>query len=158
MKNIVIKVLNHLGYKYQIIVDKPQQTIIRLGMQLDNGRADIYIDIRPEQEQVLISAVSPVIVPAHKRNAIAEFITRANFGLIIGSFEMDYNDGELKYKCNFLYDEDDCMSEKVFARNLLISFHTLDKYLPGIMTVLYANVMPHSAIAQIENAPDHNQN
>ena len=29
---------------------------------------------------------------------MAEFLTRANFGLKIGKFELDYNDGEVRYQ------------------------------------------------------------
>ena len=37
-------------------------------------------------------------VPEEKRSAVAEFITRANYGLPGGNFEMDWRDGELRYK------------------------------------------------------------
>ncbi len=30
--------------------------------------------------------------------AVAEFITRANFGIVIGNFEIDFSDGEIRYK------------------------------------------------------------
>ena len=31
--------------------------------------------------------------------SMAEFLTRANYGLLNGNFEMDMGDGELRYKC-----------------------------------------------------------
>lgn len=37
-------------------------------------------------------------VPEDRRLALAEFLTRANYGLFIGNFEMDWQDGEVRYK------------------------------------------------------------
>ncbi|WP_049790798.1 hypothetical protein [Trichormus azollae] len=34
----------------------------------------------------------------NKKQVIAECITRANYGMIIGNFELDFNDGEIRYK------------------------------------------------------------
>lgn len=30
--------------------------------------------------------------------AVAEFIARGNFGIVIGNFEIDFSDGEIPYK------------------------------------------------------------
>jgi len=38
------------------------------------------------------------VVISSKRGAVAEFINRANYGIIIGNFEMDFADGEIRYK------------------------------------------------------------
>ena len=32
-----------------------------------------------------------------KRQDIAEYLTRANYGMVMGNFEMDYSDGEIRY-------------------------------------------------------------
>ncbi len=40
----------------------------------------------------------PVKAPEEKRLAIAEFVARANDGLRIGNFELDFGDGEVRYK------------------------------------------------------------
>jgi len=151
MVNTVYNALESLKFNFQTIVEKPNQKVFRLGMQLENGRTDCFIDIRIPDKQVLISSVCPVSIPENKRKQISEFITRANTNLILGAFEMDFNDGQLKYKNNFIYDDTFPHSEDVFIRNLLITYRMLDKYIPGIMSVLYANLEPRAAIAQIEN-------
>ncbi|MEO3704272.1 hypothetical protein [Trichormus azollae] len=33
-----------------------------------------------------------------QRMAVAEFIARGNFGIVIGNFEIDFSDGEIPYK------------------------------------------------------------
>ena len=47
---------------------------------------------------VICYHTAPIKVPVEQRAAVSEFITRANYGLNNGNFEMDFNDGELRYK------------------------------------------------------------
>lgn len=46
--------------------------------------------------------ILPVKVPEKFRPQICEYITRANYGLTVGNFEMDLHDGELRYKMTLL--------------------------------------------------------
>lgn len=151
MVNTVCNALQHLNFRYNQIVDKPAQAVFRLGIAIDNGRVDCFIDVRILNKQVLVTSNCPVIVPENKRKLISEFITRANSGLILGNFDLDFEDGELKYKSNYVYHDSYPQSEEIFIRNLVITFDMMDRYLPGIMAVLYANVEPKTAIAQIED-------
>ena len=151
MRNTVENALQSNGLKYQVLHENTNQKVIKLGIGLENGRCDCFIDVRPEQNQVLIFTVSPTLVPQNHRLRIAEFTSRANYGLIIGNFEMDFEDGELRYKASYYYDDTFPNSEEVFLRNLYATFHMMDRYLPGIMSVIYANVTPQTGINQIEN-------
>ena len=49
-------------------------------------------------ETVTCYHTAPIKVPVEQRAAVCEFITRANDNLINGNFEMDFNDGQLRYK------------------------------------------------------------
>ena len=49
-------------------------------------------------ETVTCYHTAPIKAPLEQRAAISEFITRANYGLTNGNFEMDFSDGELRYK------------------------------------------------------------
>ena len=44
-------------------------------------------------------AVCPMKADEETRAATVEYITRANYGLRNGNFEVDMNDGEIRYKC-----------------------------------------------------------
>lgn len=43
-------------------------------------------------------AYSPVFVKPDKRAAVAEYLTRANWGLYFGTFEMDWSDGQVCFR------------------------------------------------------------
>ena len=80
---------------------------------------------------------------------MAEFITRANYGMIVGSFEMDYGDGEVRYKTSIDV-EGDRLSLGLVRQLVYINVLMMDRYLPGIMKVAYGDVDPAAAIDSIE--------
>lgn len=59
---------------------------------------DLKFCIIVGDETVTCYYATPIKVPAERRAVVNEFITRANYGLTNGNFEMDLNDGELRYK------------------------------------------------------------
>ena len=84
---------------------------------------------------------------------MAEFLTRANSGMIIGNFELDFADGEIRYKTSIDV-EGDSLSSSLIKRLVYANVTMMDEYLPGIMSVIYGDVEPKDAIAQIESQPE----
>jgi hypothetical protein len=80
---------------------------------------------------------------------MAEFITRANYGMRIGNFEMDFSDGELRYKSSIDV-EDDRLSSPLVKHMIYPNVLMMDKYLPGIMAIIYAGKSPQQAVEEIE--------
>lgn len=143
-------VLNERKWNFQKF-DEENRTIFRLGIALENGKADLVIDAREKDKRVIIYVAGPVNAPENRRVILAEFLARANYGLIIGNFEMDFNDGEVRYKSSYIYDDVFPTSGDVFEKTMFAAINTFDRYLPGIMVLLFGNVTPADAIAQIEN-------
>ena len=151
MKNTIKEALENIDFSYQITRDDPHQTVLKMGVSMECGRADSYVDIRPEQKQVIIYTIFPTTIPEPKRKLVSDFITRANFGLIIGNFELDMQDGQIRYKSAYFYDDTFPNSGDLFIGNLFATFNMMEKYLPGIMSIVYANARPEDVINQIEN-------
>ncbi|MCP2729201.1 YbjN domain-containing protein [Symplocastrum sp. BBK-W-15] len=91
----------------------------------------------------------PISAPESKRLAIAEFITRANYGMMIGNFELDFSDGEIRYKTGIDV-EGDKLTSALINHLVYANLTMMDEYLPGIRAVIENNVFPQDAIAQIE--------
>ena len=129
----------------------PERPILRLPFQGKGGRWNCYAQIRVTRdvEQVLFYSVLPLNVPADKLPAIAEFITRANYGMALGNFELDFNDGEVRYKTSIDVTETEITSSllrPLIYTNVLM----MDKYMSGLMAVVYADMSPAEAVKQIE--------
>jgi hypothetical protein len=134
------------GWPFTQLEGKP---VLRMGFKGDNGQWTCFAQAREEQRQCVFYSVCPTNVPEHKRMAMAEFLTRANYGLIIGNFEMDFDDGEVRYKTS-LDVEGDHLSPALVKSLVYANVVTMDRYLPGIMRVTYSDLPPAAIIAEIE--------
>lgn len=129
------------------------QTAIRTGFSGDNGQWMCYAHAREETDQFVFYSVLPVNAPPNKRAAAAEFITRANYGMIIGNFEMNYDDGEIRYKTSVDIEGAE-LSFALVKQAVYANVATVDRYLPGLMAVIYGNADPETAIIRVENSDD----
>ncbi|AMW31388.1 YbjN domain-containing protein [Arthrospira platensis] len=114
----------------------------------DNGRWSCSAQARDEEQQFLFYSICPLTIPAPKRSAIAELLTKANSGLILGNFELDYSDGEVCYKTSIDV-EGDRLTPALVESLVYTNVTMMDQYLPGIIAVLNGT-SPDNAIAQVE--------
>lgn len=131
----------------------PQQLddkhIYRMSFAGTNGTTTCYAQIRVDLSQFLFYVLAPIKAPEDQRSAVAEYITRANYGLRIGNFELDFSDGEVRYKSSLDF-ENATLSPALIRNAIYPAIHTLDQYLPGLMAVIYGNKPPAEAVAEIE--------
>ena len=128
-----------------------EKTWLRTGFKGKNGRWVCFGHYLPTPDIFLFYSTCPANVPEDRRYAAAEFITRANYGMYIGNFEMDFDDGEIRYKSS-LDLEGVQESLAVLLKNILYpNVNTLDRYLPGIMSVAFSNTSPTDALASVED-------
>jgi hypothetical protein len=91
----------------------------------------------------------PVLVKEKFRMAAMEFITRANYGLVIGNFEMDVKDGEIRYHVSHLM-ENGQLTDETIRRLFGTAMGTSERYFPALMKVLFAGEIPQEAIDLVE--------
>jgi hypothetical protein len=123
------------------------------GMLVNGKNGDIrcYAHIRMDLEQFIFYAVSPIKAGDEVRRDVAEFITRANFGLRIGNFELDYMDGSVRYKSSLDF-EGEILTAGLIRNAIYSAVRTMDDYLGGLMRVIFAGLTPLEAIQEVEGA------
>lgn len=125
------------------------RAVYKTGYEGKNGQFTCYAQERTEEDQFVFYSIFPVRTPEDKQQAVAEFICRANYGMIIGNFEHDYGDGEIRYKTSV--DVEGVEVVDALIRHLIYAnVLTMDKYFPGLMRVLYAGIAPVDAIDEVE--------
>jgi hypothetical protein len=99
------------------------------------GTWKFYAHAVEEQGLILLYSICPLQVPEERRSEVAQFLTRANYGLAAGNFELDFDDGEVRYKTvlQLRGDEVDSSTLKGLVRANGIAMET---YLPGIGAVI----------------------
>ena len=135
------------GWYPQPLENKMVQRVYFAG---DNGELRCYAQIRSDLEQFLFYVIAPVKAPDAVKAHVAEYITRANYGLRIGNFEMDYGDGEIRYKSSLDF-EGETLTPQLIKNIMYPAVHTMDFYLPGLLNVMYGSKTPTEAIHDIES-------
>ena len=125
------------------------KTVYRMGFTGRNTSYTCFARVREEYDQVLFYVMLPNRIEEAMRPQIAEFITRANYGLRIGNFEMDYSDGEVRYKTSLDY-EGETLTHGYLKNMIYPAIRTMDQYYPGIMAVLYGGKSVVDAIEAVE--------
>lgn len=114
-----------------------------------NGTFRCFAIANEEGERFTFYSFCPIKVPEQKRGFVADYVTRANYGLPIGNLEMDFDDGEIRTKTTVMVggtEIDYFLIKHVVYMNLVI----MNKYFPGISAIVYGNVSPVEAIRQVE--------
>ncbi|MDP8225211.1 MAG: YbjN domain-containing protein [Candidatus Lernaella stagnicola] len=134
-------------WKFTVMDDN---SLIRMGFQGDNGSWTCLIRCKEKEGFVLIYSILPNNIPEPNRQAIAEYLTRANYGMRVGNFEMDFEDGEVRCKTGISINAAE-ITQEIIKDLLYINLVTTDKYLPGINKVVYGDANPAETIQQIES-------
>ena len=123
--------------------------IIRTGIRLNSKvkSADIYINVL--KESFVVISVPALQADKDCMDEMAEFITRANYGLNHGNFEMDYRDGEIRYKTS-LFSDDEIPTHEQIEAMIYINVTTLDNYGNGLAMIAFGMGTPEDAIRMCE--------
>lgn len=119
----------------------------------ENGRWRCYAHARDGQHQFVFYSALSTYVPQNRRVAMSDFITRANYGMIVGNFEMDMDDGEVRFK-TIIDTADAPLTVQQIKLHVYVNVITMDRYLPGVMKVGFGDAEPKEAVVAIESSPD----
>lgn len=124
--------------------------IIQTGFSGENANLNSSIIIDEDDDLIQCITKYQTKVPEPFRGMIAEFICRANYGMKIGKFEMDFSDGEVRFHTSSAF-LTGVLPDEVIRRVFGTNFIMADKYYPAFMKVLYGGYTPQDAIEEVEN-------
>lgn len=150
MSQIFEAVINFFKENNWLFFQMEQEPALQMSFQGENGQWMCFVKVREEQEQLIFYSISPVKVPENKRLVMAEFLSRANFGLSIGNFELNFADGQIRYKTSIAA-KGNGVNSALIGQLIFANLLTMDEYLPGIMSIIYTELSAVEAIAQIES-------
>ncbi|MCE5387245.1 MAG: YbjN domain-containing protein [Acidithiobacillus sp.] len=141
-----------LGWNARILQDYP---VLTCAVAVPNGSLDVFCHVHAELQRILFY-VRPqnLEIPSERMPQVAEFLTRANYGLPIGNFEMDWEDGEINCKSSVQLPLQ-CLDTATLQPYLLAAVETVNHYLPGLRAVLAGEKTPATAIKTLEQPQAH---
>ena len=142
----VVDFLTEDDWKFVVV---REETAAVLNYRGHEGSWQCFVNVDEDRQWFSFFSILPASVPEDKRVDVAEFITRANYGLVIGNFEMDFDDGEVRCKVSVDVEGGE-LTSKMIENVLGANLTTMDRYFRGFMAVIYGDVEPSEAIADIE--------
>ncbi len=110
--------------------------VLNLTVKIPNGKLDIFIHAHEDTQRLLTYARPQGLVIRHPDIPnIADFINRANYGLPLGNFELDMNDGEINFK-NSIDVAGGVLTNQMVETLVKFSIECVNHYLPGLKAVL----------------------
>jgi hypothetical protein len=88
---------------------------------------------------VILYAQYTFHVPRHRMSAVMYFLTQCNYGLILGNFEMDVDDGEVRYKVTAHHDDTTAtpsITSFQFTHMFQTALATVERFHVGLETVI----------------------
>lgn len=104
----------------------------------------------PAEPKIVVCCTrAPLVVPEAARRKTMEFITRANFGLLLGSFEMNLEQGALFFRASCQVD-DGTLTTQMVTTLASVGVWAFDRYYPHLMEVVYGKRSAADAIQRAE--------
>jgi hypothetical protein len=128
----------------------PAEPLLRSEYQGEHGRWTLFVKSLDERNQLVVYSILPVQVPADRLPLANEFLSRANFGLTIGSFEIDPDDREVRYKTSIDV-TGGVLTPSMVGQLVQSNVTTTDAYLGVFIEVLYGDLSIDTALAEVEN-------
>jgi hypothetical protein len=114
-----------------------------------HGRWDVAVVADDSTARLVVYSLLPNPAPPPRRPEVAEFLTRANHRLVLGNFELDLGDGEIRFKTSI-----DVAGDRIstaLVRNLVhANVATTDAYLAGLRAVAVGEASAEQAALDAE--------
>jgi hypothetical protein len=110
----------------------------------DNVVWSCFAYTRENQKQFVFYSIRFDDVPISSINAVNEFITRVNYGLAIGNFELNLDKGTVRFKTSFDFDKTE-PTEDLIAPIIYSNITIMGNFLPALDEVAEGKISAQEA-------------
>lgn len=141
--------LDELEFNYSYDSDENK---FYYSVSIDSNLRNSDVVITVKSDGFTVYAYSPIGPDPKKQEqlqAVAEYLSRANYGMYVGNFEMDFNDGEVRYKASMRCFDNIPSADEV---SVLVDIPVLmmERYGNGLASVAMMGADPAEMIDEAE--------
>ena len=128
--------------------------LFHFGLNLDGRIKEISYFIDVLEDEILFYGILPVTGDPAKKGMmadLAEFTSRANFGLKNGNFEVSFETGEIRYMC-YVGCIGSVPSEEMVINCVSCIATMIGYHAPGILGILFAGMDAERALEECRRA------
>lgn len=130
-----------------------EKNIFTSGINMNSALGNLNIIVRVRETSYTVYTILNSTAEKDTLNFVAEYLHRANYGLINGNFELDFDDGEVRYK-TFVNFKDTAVSNEIIQDSVLLPIFMFEKYGKNLMKVMLGSNDPKQLIEEIENSAE----
>ena len=151
-KETVIKMIDsffaEIEWKYDF---DEKRTTYSFGIDMGNviGKLKFIMPIRDHHYKVI--GILNSKAENSKLQTVAEYLHRANFGMNNGKFELDYDDGEVRYK-SFVDFWGVELNKRIIEDSLFIPIMMFKRYGKNIIKLMLGEGNPADLISEVEES------
>jgi hypothetical protein len=132
----------------------PQETeyegVLRVDFHSDNiPVAEALADVRIEYERFLYFLNFGDRVPPAQRQDVMNFLTRANYGLVIGCFEFNLDNGEVRFRSSIDFTSSE-LTDTLVRNSIRSSMDAVERYADAIVRVMRGQADVMEALREAE--------
>lgn len=142
IQQIIKEAFHSVDLTYDLLAGDNQETIYNFKVSMNNIHADCYVEIREDNELIILRALAGNIIPSNKKKEIAEYMAWLNYRSILGNFNINMESGEYEFRNTMFYDIDSKSIEEKFMDCLKHVLNMLDDTQNSFMKICYANTPP----------------
>ena len=105
---------------------------------------EVFVETHDEFNTFGIYIYPPTKIPVKSMPRVMEYITRVNYGLRLGHFELDLDEGVLRY-AHGVDIEGSRITPPMLLNALYFGLSVMDDYYPGLMRILFSGASPKKA-------------
>lgn len=119
-----------LHYEYNA-----ENEIIRSGFSVRGsmGKVDLFCDFKPHG--YLVYAICPIRCKPENLPEFIRYVTMANYALVAGNFEVDVNDGEVRFKFWVPTEGLDKLSKDIVEDSIMVPCSMMGRYGDGLVAL-----------------------
>ena len=153
--NALTMIFRKNKYVFHCMSEQPEKSCYLLKFEMKACNLDFIIELHHDiHKRMFIYAVFPLKILPKKRNSIAILITLLNNNLASGCWELNMQDGTLRFRISYIYEEDESRFEQVFMEHLDEAIRFTDICMPAMLAVIFANANPHEVFQQLTESVD----
>lgn len=124
--------------------------IIETAFKGEHGKWTCVARVLGGTGRLVFYSLGPMDAAPDMIGPLNELLTRANYGLFIGNFEVDLDNGSFRYKTSMQVDDRTAPERPVLEGLVVANVLTMDRYLPAVQRLLYAGASVTDALAVVE--------
>lgn len=102
-------------------------------IESDLGQALVVWEFK--ETGYVVYTIAPLTVGQDRLGEMLRYLAKANFGLDNGNFEIDCNDGEIRYKCYVNTEAFEAISRQLIDTSLDVGLFMMKRYGNGIVAI-----------------------